>query len=140
MLSEREVVERAASRLMEVRRVTLERLVNLLIDNHFLTRDAVIAEVDRLRLKAQRQAVARVGTVGAHDAIRRHDAVVQSLGHLLFYLRFERCPNVMIGEERRLCERLGAEIARREKLRSSRGSSAQGFSSRRNAASGAAVG
>jgi hypothetical protein len=48
--------------------------------------------------------------------------VVQSLGHLLFYLRFERCPDVMTGEERRLCERLGAEIARREKLRSSRGS------------------
>jgi len=122
VLSERELVERAALRLMEVRRATLERLVNLLIHNRFLTRDGVIAEVDRLRLEAQHQAVARVGTVGAHEAIRRHDAVVQSLGHLLFYLRFERCPNVMTGEERRLCERLGAEIAEREKLRSSRGS------------------
>jgi hypothetical protein len=122
VLSEPELIERAGSRLVEVRRVTLERLVNLLIDNHFLTRDAVISEVDRRRLKAQHRAVARVGRVRAHEAIRRHDAVVQSLGHLLFYLRFERCPNAMTGEERRLCERLGVEIARREKLRSSRGS------------------
>jgi hypothetical protein len=61
VLSERELIERAASRLIEVRRVTLERLVNLLIDNHFLTRDAVISEVDQRRLKAQYQVVARIG-------------------------------------------------------------------------------
>jgi hypothetical protein len=116
--SERSSVEYAAHRALELRQQTLQTTIDEIVSWRCLTREAVIDHVERLRAEAEQRAGSLAQQSDAFDAIRKCDARARAFGRLLYFLRFGRCPTDMTQDERRLCDILSAEIARREQRRS----------------------
>jgi hypothetical protein len=89
-----------------------------------LSREEMIAMVERFRRSAEphlRRTMRAYRPISAHERAARYWEEAQCAGRLLFFLRFGKCAPGATAEERGLCDRLRAELAAREKVRSAAG-------------------
>jgi len=98
----------------------LRALVDLLIGSPRLSREGMIAALERVRRSLEpriRSTRREYHRAGDHETAARWWEEAQCAGRLLFLLRFGKCAAGATAEERRLCDRLMAELAAREKPR-----------------------
>ena len=102
------------ARALELRRRTLEAVVQEFRSEPHLARTAMISAVQQMRLDAELRITDVSKVPDAHSALRECDVQISCFGRLLYFLRFGRCASDSTAEERQLLKQVGDDIAQRE--------------------------